>query len=319
MKEFSKETQPIFYRILEKSFKENKKTHAFLLVGDHTDDIATFIAQSYICHEDTLACETCDDCIRIKEGLYPDMIVCDGKEASIKKSDIDHIQEEFVKSSVENNGKVYILKNIDNATTQAMNSLLKFLEEPVEEVYAILTTKNINKVLPTIQSRCQVIKLLPESKHSLELKLKNEGVDEEDSLVLPHLFDSIEECNEYKDSELYFDVKNYVFYFIEDLYMKPSDLLINLQINLGKKYKKNKEAYALFLNLLVLGMRDMFHVKHSIPVLFVKHKDFFEKMPEDGKILQKIEIILEYAERLNNNVNLALLLDGMVYKILKGV
>lgn len=169
MKEFLKETQPIFYRILEKSFKENKKTHAFLLVGDHTDDIATFIAQSYICHEDTLACETCDDCIRIKEGLYPDMIVCDGKESSIKKSDIDHIQEEFVKSSVENNGKVYILKNIDNATTQAMNSLLKFLEEPVEEVYAILTTKNINKVLPTIQSRCQVIKLLPESKHSLEL------------------------------------------------------------------------------------------------------------------------------------------------------
>ena len=38
MKEFLKETQPIFYRILEKSFKENKKTHAFLLVGDHTDD-----------------------------------------------------------------------------------------------------------------------------------------------------------------------------------------------------------------------------------------------------------------------------------------
>ena len=37
----------------------------------------------------------------------------------------------------------------------AMNSLLKFLEEPVEEVYAILTTKNINKVLPTIQSRCR--------------------------------------------------------------------------------------------------------------------------------------------------------------------
>ncbi len=45
----------------------------------------------------------------MEEGLYPDMIVCDGKEASIKKSDIDHIQEEFVNSSVENNGKVYIL------------------------------------------------------------------------------------------------------------------------------------------------------------------------------------------------------------------
>lgn len=319
MKEFIKETQPIFYRILEKSFKENKRTHAFLLVGNHTDDIATFIAQSYICQHDILACEKCDDCIRIKDGIFPDLIIYDGKEKSIKKSDIDHIQEEFIKSSIENHGKIYILKNIDNATSQAMNSLLKFLEEPVQGVYAILTTKNINKVLPTIQSRCQTIHLLPESKHSIELSLMNDGLDQEDALILSHLFDSVEECEKYKDSELYFDIKNYVLYFIEDLYTKPQDLLINLQINLGKKYKKNKEAYYLFLNMLVLGMRDMFHVKHSIPLLFIKHKEFFEKMPDDVKILQRIEIILEYTERLNNNVNLALLLDGMIYKILRGV
>ena len=143
MKEFLKEIQPIFYRILEKSFKENKKTHAFLLVGDHTDDIATFIAQSYICHKDTLACEVCDDCIRIKEGLYPDMIVYDGKETSIKKSDIDHIQEEFVKSSVENNGKVYILQNIDNPKEVTCKG---GLSNPIKQDYEdIASTKIVYK------------------------------------------------------------------------------------------------------------------------------------------------------------------------------
>ena len=319
MKEFLKETQPIFYKGLEKSFKTGRVTHAFLLVGDHTDDIATFIAQSYICQESALACEKCDNCLRIKDGNYPDMIVFDGKEESIKTKNIEYIQEEFSKSSVENNGKVYILKNIENASPSSMNKLLKFLEEPISGVYAILTTKNINKVLPTIQSRCQVVHLLPESKHSIELSLISKGTDEEDARVLSHLFDSLDECEKYKDSELYMDIKNYVFYFIEDLYTRPGDLLINLQINLGKKYKKDKEAYTLFLNMLVLGMRDMFHVKHSIPLLFVKHKEFFDKMPDDDKIIQKIEVILEYAERINSNVNLALLLDGMIYKILKGV
>lgn len=319
MKEFLKETQPIFYRTLEKSFKEKRVTHAFLLVGDHTDDIATFIAQSYICKKDDLACEQCDDCIRIKDGNYPDMIVFDGKETSIKRENIDYIQTEFTKSSVENNGKVYILRNIENATPASMNRLLKFLEEPIEGVYAILTTKNINKVLPTIQSRCQVVNLLPESKHSIELSLISNGIDEEDARVLSHLCDSYEECEKFKDSEMYFDIKKYIFYFIEDLYTRPSDLLINLQINLGKKYKKDKEGYILFMNMLVLGMRDMFHVKHSIPLLFEKHKEFFDKMPDDDKIIQKIEVILEYSERINSNVNLALLLDGMIYKILRGV
>lgn len=45
-------------------------------------------------------------------------------------------------------------------TDQAANSLLKFLEEPEEDIIAILSCKNTSVVLPTIISRCQQIKLV---------------------------------------------------------------------------------------------------------------------------------------------------------------
>ncbi len=135
--EILESTQPVFYRILTRSFTSGNVPHAYLLVGNNTDDAATFIAQSLVCRKEVLACEECNDCRRIKERLYPDMIVFDGNETSIKKEDIEHIQTEFYKSSFENKAKIYILKSIENASNVAMNALLKFLEEPVEGVYAV--------------------------------------------------------------------------------------------------------------------------------------------------------------------------------------
>ncbi len=52
-----------------------------------------------------------------------------------------------------------VAKNIENATTEAMNAFLKNLEEPQEQVYFALTTSNKSAVLPTIISRCQIIKI----------------------------------------------------------------------------------------------------------------------------------------------------------------
>jgi len=50
-----------------------------------------------------------------------------------------------------------VLKNIDNATEEAQNALLKSIEEPQENLYFILVVKNISSILPTIISRCQII------------------------------------------------------------------------------------------------------------------------------------------------------------------
>ena len=318
-KEILKKTQPILYRILERSFREHKPSHAYMFVGNNTENITTFVAQSLICEHDVLACEECEDCRRIKEGLYYDLIVYDGNESSIKKDNIEHIQAEFKKSSMEGKARIYILKNIENSSPSAMNSLLKFLEEPQDGVYAILTTRNINKVLPTIQSRCQVIHLLPESRTSIQMALMNENVDEEDASVLSKLFFTKEACDEMKDSEVYEDVKIYALNFVEDLYRNPGNLLINTQVTLIKKYKNDKNVTRMFLNMLVLALRDMFHVKHSVPLIFTKHEELFASLPEDEKILKRIELVLDTIYAIETNANLSLLMDSMIYKMMKGV
>lgn len=62
-----------------------------------------------------------------------------------------------------------ICKDIEEATEEALNALLKNLEEPQENIYFILTATSIKKVLPTIISRCQIIKVGKEGK-----EIKNE-------------------------------------------------------------------------------------------------------------------------------------------------
>lgn len=52
-----------------------------------------------------------------------------------------------------------ILRNIEEATHEASNAFLKNLEEPQENLFYILTATSVHKVLPTIVSRCQIIKV----------------------------------------------------------------------------------------------------------------------------------------------------------------
>lgn len=71
-----------------------------------------------------------------------------------------------------NKPTAYIIKNIDQATTEALNSFLKNLEEPQENLYYILTADSLAKVLPTIISRCQIIKI-----QNSKLKIQNENTE----------------------------------------------------------------------------------------------------------------------------------------------
>ncbi len=83
---------------------------------------------------------------------FSDMIIVDGSEETIKKEDIMHIQEEFNKTALEATGKkIYILNRVENATADAMNALLKFLEEPASDVTAILSDSWIKCCRPSYQ------------------------------------------------------------------------------------------------------------------------------------------------------------------------
>lgn len=314
-KDILKQQQPILYQILLQSFQNQKIPHAFLLVGKNASLPAHFIAKSLICEDDILACDQCNECRRIDEHNYGDFIYYNGQDETIKKPQIEYIQDQFSKSALEGKAKIYLMENIENSTSEAMNSLLKMLEEPTAGIYAIFTCQNLNRVLPTIQSRCQVIQLLPSSQKMLREELKKEDISQDDVNILAELFTSYDECKEYIESESFEKLKEEVYHFIDDLYFHRDNLIINVQTHLLKEFSDKKNVQ-FFLNMLVLALRDLFHVKHSMNLTYPSFKSLYDRInDQEENIIQKIDLILNTEYLLSTNANVMLLMDSMMYRI----
>ena len=314
-KDILKQQQPILYQILLQSFQNQKIPHAFLLVGKNASLPAHFIAKSLICEDDILACDQCNECRRIDEHNYGDFIYYNGQDETIKKPQIEYIQDQFSKSALEGKAKIYLMENIENSTSEAMNSLLKILEEPTAGIYAIFTCQNLNRVLPTIQSRCQVIQLLPSSQKMLREELKKEDISQDDVNILAELFTSYDECKEYIESESFEKLKEEVYHFIDDLYFHRDNLIINVQTHLLKEFS-DKKNIQFFLNMLVLALRDLFHVKHSMNLTYPSFKSLYDRInDQEENIIQKIDLILNTEYLLSTNANVMLLMDSMMYRI----
>ncbi|MCI9130846.1 hypothetical protein [Thomasclavelia cocleata] len=313
MREYLKKNQPIFYNLINNEFSQKKIPHAFLLVGNNTEKPLNFLAMSLICDE-TLACMKCNDCRKVLENKYGDILKFNGKDISIKKGDIELIQNTFKKSSLEGKAKIYIIENIEYSTKEAMNTLLKMLEEPEDGIYALFTAQNINRVLPTILSRCQIIDIKPDSKEIIVKQLKNENIPDDAANILSFLTVDINEARELYDERFEF-MQVQVINFIEDLYFKRNNLIINTQTNLLKKYKERNDI-KLFLNMLVLAMKDVFHVKHQQKILYSKNIDLFKTIDVSVEyLIKQIELVLETIYVIESNANVALLMDSLMYRL----
>ena len=80
---------------------------------------------------------------------------------------------------------------------------------------------------------------------------------------------------------------------------------------------KDKQDIRLFINLIILGLKDMFHVKQNETPVYCEHVDFFNSLHYNNNddIIKKIEILLETLYLLDTNVNIPLLMDSMMYRI----
>ena len=226
----------------------------------------------------------------------------------------EKLQNTFKKSSLEGKAKIYIIENIDYATPEAMNTLLKMLEEPTEGIYALFTTKNKNRILPTVLSRCQVIEIKPDSRENIIKHLIDLDIPNEAAAIISYLSNDLDEAKNLYDERFEYmqvQVKN----FIEDLYFKRNNLIINVQTNLLKKYKERNDI-KLFLNMLLLAIKDVFHVKHNQKIIFKSSYELFKQINvSDQKIIKQIEIILEAINIIESNVNVALLMDSLMYRL----
>lgn len=142
-------------------------SHAYILNGERGSGkrlLANLFAMSLQCQnraEDGEACGKCRSCKQAQSGNQPDIIkVTHEKPNTISVDDIrTQVNNDIVIKPYSSKYKIYIIPEADLMSAQAQNALLKTIEEPPEYAVIMLLTENAEALLPTIRSRCVMMKL----------------------------------------------------------------------------------------------------------------------------------------------------------------
>lgn len=314
--------QPVAWQTLYHALKNDQLAHAYLFHGPKGTpklECALFIAQSLICphkDKDGFACEECSECRRVVQHQFTDLIYLDGSETSIKKENILKLQHEFSKTGLEYTGrKIYIINQAENATVEALNALLKFLEEPSSnQMTAILICEQPDRLLPTIVSRCQPIPFRPLSAVQCYERCKND-LNPLDAYLLSAMIHHPQEMLETAESDEY----QHAFYIFQNFtaaFLRSPYYGLDLLLKAGAERKKSdgKLWMRYFLEMQMTFYRDLIKGKSAVedPWYLSMFQAYCEKHEHYDRLL---EILLETRDKLWKSVNLTLLCDQMVYKM----
>lgn len=162
--------QPEALGLLQRALETGRIAHAYLFAGPDgvgKKTLALCLARALNCLDldnkpgSFAPCGRCLSCRKIACGNHPDVKVVSPDGVSVRIDQIREIKKEMSYRPYEGRYRVWILEDCDKMTEQAANSTLKVLEEPQERSVFILLTSNVLSLLPTIVSRCQVVRFNP--------------------------------------------------------------------------------------------------------------------------------------------------------------
>ena len=144
-----------------------RERHAYLFTGPSgigRRTLALRFAQSLNCIKPAVPgqpCHTCTTCKRIEQMQHPDLVVVQAEHEgeTLKIDQVRELQHTLSLSPYEGRYRVALILRFEEAHNSAANALLKTLEEPPDPVVVILTANNAENLLPTIVSRCEVLRL----------------------------------------------------------------------------------------------------------------------------------------------------------------
>jgi DNA polymerase-3 subunit delta' len=172
---------------LRTAVESGSTSHAYLFVGPTGSgkrSAALLLACALVC--DDGGCGTCAACARVRRGAHPDVRVLEPGGAATYL--VEQVRDEIVPDTwlapADGHAKVYILDRAESLGDAAANAFLKTLEEPPPKVTIVLLTDDYDSMIPTITSRCQVVRFSPVPPgRAVALLAERTGAGEDEALA----------------------------------------------------------------------------------------------------------------------------------------
>ena len=256
-------------------------SHAYLFDTNSLDKAFVYVkefAKKIIC-SNVNEQEKEDILYKIDNNEFDDLYVVNPTTIGIGTGDVQKLLNYMETKSLRNDGKrVYIVYGFERLSRDVSNKILKFLEEPNDNIYALLMTENIDQLLSTIISRCQTIKL---------------------SFLLALDIDNLPLMQE----------------FLNDIVKNKNKAIANYNEYFQKFFSSRQDFYNLFLLVERIISETINHLYFSNYQEEFYNKALAEF---DSNTLIKILAITNHLKNLiKQNINLNLLLDRYIIEVVK--
>jgi len=293
------EEQKIAYKVLKNAVMKDKCSHAYLFETNgyiKKEEFALAFAKYVLCpnkYSNNQKCVNCTQCDNIDKNIFSEIkIISPDKDSLwIKKEQLVELQNEFKTKSLLANKKIYIITDATKLNTSSANSILKFLEEPADNIIAILLADNIHQLLDTIVSRCQIVSLV--NKKTKENLLES---------LMSVKLDNLEE------------IKENTINYINELEKNKKEMIL-----FNKKYfhnyiKEKNELIASF-EIMILYYKEAINLKLNLDNEIIDNVNNILLNNTIEELNKKIKIITDLKKNIYVNANTNLLLDKLVIEL----
>lgn len=317
----------VAYDILKHQLNNNSLIHAYLIYSGESDVASNFafsFAKTLICpsqNTNSTNCCDCKICHRIDNNNFSELKIIEPDGLWIKKDQLIELQEKMKTKSLEGTKRVYIINYVEKLNTQAANSILKFLEEPEENIIAILTTNDLQSVLPTIVSRCQIVNLKTNKKQMASVSMKDNIKNETMLAIGSNYYSTDDAIISFASDEHNMLKTEAVVNFIKQYEINKMDVLLDTK-KLWHNFFVTKEDNIFAFEIMELFYQDVLNCKFNRNLEFFNNYsdtiDFVTNCNNQNEIIKKIKKIVFLKEKIKYNINLNLLVDKLVFDMESG-
>lgn len=234
---------------------------------------------------------------------YVDIINYRLNKSSFGVDDVRNLIDEVGKKPFEGNKKVIIIHQGNKLTSQAQNALLKTIEEPPVGVYIIILCENLELILDTIKSRCEIYKLTPLTKAQLNkyIELNNYTCTDKERLSAIAFSEGIPgRIDRYFKDETLSELRARVLDLLNELKRNDPEIILEKE-ELLSIYKDHKEEV---LNIFFSFIRDILVHKEIENEEFIINGDKIHNINELTKELsfKKLNNMVKKIEEARKNI-----------------